>query len=185
MATSPHHARGSSALSFSTTGLRRQSTVAVKQLTPDQWSELREIRLAALADSPQMFLSSYEREVDYAPAIWENEFKRGDWYAGYVGGTPVCMIGVTKEPDMPPDECYLEYMWVSPQFRGSGIARSLLEEVLGNLREAGYATVLLWVLSGNDIAAHLYERMGFDWTGRAQPLADRPGRCERQMRLGL
>lgn len=166
-------------------GPKLKSAPLARQLTADQWPDLKQVRLTALADSPEMFLSNYEREVRYPDAIWENEFKRGDWYLGYVNGIAVSMMGITKEPDMPAYECYIEYMWVSPRFRQSGVARSLLEGVLTNLRDAGYTTVFLWVLTGNDIAAHLYERMGFAWTGLSQPLADRPGRFERQMRLSL
>jgi ribosomal protein S18 acetylase RimI-like enzyme len=185
MGTSSRHARPGAPLSFRYPTTRQKSMPVVRQLTPDQWQELRRIRLRALADSPHMFLSSHAQEVDYPDGKWELEFKRGDWYAGYAGRKPVCMLGVTKEPEMPPYECYLEYMWVSPQFRRSGVGRSLLEGVLSNLRETGYSTVFLWVLSGNDVAAHLYERMGFAGTGLSQPLADQPGRFENQMKLSL
>ena len=66
-----------------------------------------------------MFLSSYELEKGYTDAKWENEFKRGDWYVGYVEGKPICVMGVTKWPGMAAYECYVEYMWVSPKFRRS------------------------------------------------------------------
>jgi ribosomal protein S18 acetylase RimI-like enzyme len=179
------HADSSTASRFLNVAPRQKSMPVIRQLTPDQWPDLRRIRLRALADSPQMFLSSYEQEVNYTSAKWENEFKRGDWYAGYLDGKPICMTGVTKDPEMRPSECYIEYMWVSPEFRRSGIARSLLGEVLSNLRDAGYSSVFLWVLNGNDVAAHLYERMGFAWTGLRQPLANRPGRFEHQMTRSL
>jgi ribosomal protein S18 acetylase RimI-like enzyme len=166
-------------------GAARRKSLSVLQLTPDRWTELRDIRLAALADSPEMFLSRYDREKTYERPKWEHEFKRGDWYAGYAGDTAICMVGVTKEPDTPSYECFIEYMWVDPQYRGSGVARSLLEDVLSELRATGYKTVFLWILDGNDIAARLYDRLGFDWTGRVQPLEDRPGRSEHQMSLSL
>jgi ribosomal protein S18 acetylase RimI-like enzyme len=177
MSTLSGHAGNSTAV--------RSPAPVIRQLTPDQWQELKQIRLSALADAPQMFLSSFEVEKDYEDAQWELEFKRGDWYAGYVDGEPACMMGVTKEADAPVDECYIEYMWVLPRLRRYGVASLLLDEVLGNLRVAGCATVFLWVLTGNDAAARLYRGMGFDWTGVSQPLADRPGSFERQMNLSL
>jgi ribosomal protein S18 acetylase RimI-like enzyme len=185
MGTWTRHASVNARLSLLSGAARRKPPAVVRQLTPDQWSELRDIRLTALADSPQMFLSTFDREKGYLRPKWENEFKRGDWYAGYAGDRPICMVGVTKEADTPPYECFIEYMWVAPQYRGSGVARSLLEEVLSDLRETGYKTVFLWILDGNNIAAHLYERLGFDWTGRVQQLTDRPGRTEHQMSLNL
>lgn len=185
MGISPRLARPGAPLSLRHQATRHKGMPVVKQLTPDQWQELKRVRLAALADSPQMFLSSHAQEVNYPDAVWEHEFKRGDWYVGYAGRKAVCMLGVTKEPDMPSYECYIEYMWVSPQHRRSGVASSLVEGVLSNLRETGYKTVFLWVLSGNVAAARLYERLHFVWTGRRQPLADRPGRFEEQMKLSL
>ena len=154
MRTSSRHASNMVSRIFSVAP-RQKSAPVVRQLTPDQWPELRQIRLTALVDSPDMFLSSYELEKGYTDAKWENEFKRGDWYAGYVEGKPICVMGVTKWPGMAAYECYVEYMWVSPNFRRSGVARSMLSAVLSNLRDAGYQTVFLWVLNGNDVAGHL------------------------------
>jgi hypothetical protein len=39
-------------------------------------------------------------------------------------GRPVSLVGITREAGMPMDECYLGYLWVDPQFRRQGTART-------------------------------------------------------------
>ena len=74
---------------------------------------LRDIRLAALYESPNAFPSTYEREKAYAEGKWRAEFTRGDWNAGFVDGRAAGLLGVTQEPDTPADACYLEYLRVA------------------------------------------------------------------------
>ena len=42
--------------------------VRVGLLAPEEWGRLRDIRLAALADSPEMFGSTLERELELEEA---------------------------------------------------------------------------------------------------------------------
>jgi ribosomal protein S18 acetylase RimI-like enzyme len=157
----------------------------ITRLTDDQWSELREMRLAAQHESPQMFLSTEDREKAYERPNWEEEFKRGAWYFGSVDKQTMGLIGVTREAYMPPEECYIEYMWVSPKFRRKGIGERMLCALLDNLRVSGMRKVRLWVLDGNDVAVRLYERIGFESTGEQQDIEGRPGRTEARMVLHL
>jgi hypothetical protein len=71
---------------------------------------------------------------------------------GFDAGRPVSLVGITREADMPMDECYLGYLWVDPQFRRQGTASGLIKDVLGRLKKSGVRTVFLWVLDGNDSA---------------------------------
>jgi ribosomal protein S18 acetylase RimI-like enzyme len=83
------------------------------------------------------------------------------------------------------DQCYLEYMWVAPKCRRSGLALRMLAVVLDRLRARGVRTVYLWVLDGNEPAARLYKSAGFVSTSLRQPLPADPGRSEEQMHLSL
>src|ERR1700722_6174603 len=84
----------------------------VKVLTPNDWRVLREIRLTALSESPEMFLSIYEQEAGYDESKWQSEFTRGDWYVGMAApespDKPVSVLGITREPDSPDHHCFLE-----------------------------------------------------------------------------
>ena len=157
----------------------------IKLLVQDEWLTLRDIRLFALRESPEAFLSTYGRERTYGDARWQEEFGRGDWWVGYQGAEAVSLLGVTREPHTPAHECYLEYLWVAPRHRRSGIALSMLNAILGHLRSAGVRTVFLWVLDGNEAARSLYKRLGFVSSNHRQPLPGRPGRSEERMQLEL
>lgn len=66
-------------------------------------------------------------------------------------------------------------MYVDPEWRGKGIARSLLEELIAHARvQAELQQVLLTVTEGNARAQALYERLGFRVYG-IEPKAIEPG----------
>jgi RimJ/RimL family protein N-acetyltransferase len=162
-----------------------------KLLTPDDWRTLRKIRLSALQESPDAFLSTYEQEEKYDPSKWRAEFVRGDWYVGMAGAAsadePVGMAGITREPGTPAHQCFLEYVWVARKFRRKGNAFNMINEVLDRLKFSGVRTVFLWVLDGNSGAMRLYERLGFVSCNHREPLIAFPGRSEELMerQLGL
>ena len=59
------------------------------------------------------------------------------------------LLGVTRETTMLARECYLEYLWIAPDFRRAGADSMLLRAVLGHLRDSGVQTVWLYILNGN------------------------------------
>jgi RimJ/RimL family protein N-acetyltransferase len=144
---------------------------------------LRDIRLAALRESPRNFLSTYQRERVYEDEHWRAEFARGNWNVGFYEGEPISLLGVTRDDETPVDACYLEYLWVAPGHRRRGVALRMIKVILDRLSEAGVRTVFLWVLDGNDIAIQVYERSGFIRTNHSQPA--RPGRTEERLVLDL
>ena len=160
-------------------------TPSINRIASEDLTTLKRLRLRALKDSPDCFLSAHAIERNYLNKRWAAEFKRGDWYAGVSNGAEVALIGVTREPEMPESECFIEYMWVARSFRRQGVGQYMLEEVLGILRASGVKAVYLWVLDGNKPAAELYQKVGFAFTHVVQPLATRPGRSEHQMMLAL
>jgi ribosomal protein S18 acetylase RimI-like enzyme len=157
----------------------------IRLLTRDDWVELRNIRLAALQESPDAFLSTYQQEVVYDSDRWRTEFDRGNWYVGIRAGAPVSLLGVTRGTGTPIHECYLEYLWVAPEHRRSGIASGMLTAILERLRTAAVGTTFVWVIDGNEAARHLYERIGFVSSSYRQPLTARPGRSEEKLILPL
>lgn len=157
----------------------------IKLLVPDEWPMLREIRLTALKESPEAFLAQYDDEREFDEPRWRSEFDRGEWYLGFRLRRAVSLLGCTRESKTPPSECYLEYLWVSPESRHEGVAFHLLTTVIDRLRRSGVRRAFLWVLDGNETAVRLYRRVGFISSNHRQPLAARPGRTEELMQLDL
>ena len=57
--------------------------------------------------------------------------------------------------------CEMKRLFVRKAFRGFGLGRMLVEEVLSHARLAGYSTVLLDTLNDMEAARALYQEAGF------------------------
>jgi ribosomal protein S18 acetylase RimI-like enzyme len=157
----------------------------VEVLTENEWSRLQSIRLTALHDDPAAFLSNYKDEEAFDEQQWREEFSRGQWNVMVADNKEIGLLGVTRETTMPEEECYLEYLWVAPEFRRDGVGSLLLKTVLDRLRDSGVRTVWLYILDGNDVAMHLYERFGFQNANGRQLLPYHPAGGEELMKLQL
>lgn len=164
---------------------RSWSMPDIEMLVPDEWFLLRNARLAALKDSPNMFLHTHAEEREFDEPRWRQEFTRGTWYVGFHGDDPVSLLGCTVAADGARSEHYLEYLWVAPEARGNGVGYGMMQHALGRLRASGITDVFLWVLDGNDAAMRLYGRLGFVSSNQSQPLPGRPERHEYKMQLRL
>lgn len=136
----------------------------------------REIRLAALADSPEAFSSTLEREAEFSEQTWRQRLGASPsflaWHGGAVAGTVTALSGeIAGLPDFP-GAWHLVAMWVRPAARRHGIGRLLVQTVTDQAAAAGAPSVLLWVFDANERARALYERMGFRATDRT---GARPG----------
>lgn len=134
----------------------------VRSLEPDDWPTLRDIRLAALRDSPDLFLSTYAKEKHYDEEKWHSEFVRGTWNVCFREDEPMGLVGVTRDPGSPADTRHLEYLWVAPASRRRGVAGHMLKIVLDQLRMTGIRTAFLWVLDGNERPGRFEERLQMD-----------------------
>ena len=154
----------------------------VEHLGPDDWQELREVRLAALTDAPLAFASTYAREAAFDEAQWRAWLAGSAWWvARDAGGRVVGVVALIREG---PREDHVVGMWVAPQQRGSTTAAALLETAVAAVRPEADA-VVLWVADGNPGARRFYERAGFTGTGERQPLPSAPEIGEEKLRLRL
>jgi GNAT superfamily N-acetyltransferase len=151
------------------------SDTALRRLGPDDWRAWRDLRLAALADAPEAFGSSLEKESAYTEAEWRDWLEPGRGLKAIAG--PAGIIGAWVPPDRG-GAVELYSMWVSPSWRGRGIGDRLVAEALG---WAGERRVDLWVVGGNAAAERLYRRHGFVATGESQAHPRYPGVLERLM----
>lgn len=152
--------------------------VRLRRVGEEDWQSLRNVRLAALADSPDSFGSTYERERAYSDDDW-----RG-WARDAAGGgaetcvlawdgdEAVAMVGAYVEDDSA--HAHLIAMWVAPRARRRGLGEMLVAAIVAWAAETGSDAVRLDVLEDNTEAKRLYERCGFVSTGRSRPYDDRP-----------
>jgi RimJ/RimL family protein N-acetyltransferase len=134
--------------------------VEVRQLGPEDWKVLRELRLSALLDAPSAFYSTYEDSVGRDESGWREWPHNGAAFAAWSDGEPVGMVGLFRHDD-DPGVTELIAMWVSPAARGTGAADALVGAVLAWAERAGCAAVDLEVAARNASAERCYARNGF------------------------
>jgi ribosomal protein S18 acetylase RimI-like enzyme len=164
--------------------------ILLRPLAADDWEQARDARLAALADAPYAFSSTLAKEQAYGEELWRRRAGSGRTFGAFDGlriiGVATGIPGDELEPPVKPaaaePEWQLVGMWVAPDYRGQGVADRLVEAVCERAREAGAATVKLWVTEINGRAIALYQRRGFTPTGvRELVRPEEPDNWERQL----
>ncbi|WP_433087826.1 GNAT family N-acetyltransferase [Dactylosporangium sp. CA-052675] len=158
----------------------------VRRLGPQDWALWRDVRLAALADSPRAFGSTLEREQAFDEDRWRAWLepakglkavaRESEGTAGIVG------VWVPEDRDGAGE---LFSMWVHPAWRGRGAGDLLVTEAIAWAGERGLTALDLWVVGDNVAARRLYERHGFRPTGEAQPYPPDPSVVEYVMRCEI
>jgi ribosomal protein S18 acetylase RimI-like enzyme/predicted RNA-binding protein with PIN domain len=142
----------------------------------DRWRQVRSLRLAALADAPDTFWATLEEEVDQPPSFWTGRLsdERGCTLVAEVPVGPGVPVGGGLAVLAPawerPGAAGLYSVWVAPWARGAGVADRLVEVAVEVARERGHQQLALEVGDHNARAIHLYERHGFEPTGRRTAL---------------
>jgi ribosomal protein S18 acetylase RimI-like enzyme len=143
---------------------------------------LRTLRLEALAEAPEAFGSTRDRELARTTADWQRWLAPGVTLILEDAGTPRGLVaGMLDAQD--PRTVHLMAMWVHPALRGSGAADALVVAHLAWARTVGARSVQLDVFATNDRARRLYERHDFRFTGQETVRDD--GRLELRLDLAL
>ena len=126
----------------------------------DDWERWRDLRLSALAEAPEAFCSSL--------SDWEHQSERA--WRDRLTNVSTNLIAVLEGEDAgmvsaeaSDNEVELIGMWVTPFARGRGVGDDLVRAVINwSLSQQG-SKLTLRVLKGNDRAATLYLRHGFEF----------------------
>lgn len=145
---------------------------AVEVAAPDDWARVREVRLAALADTPDAFWATLDEERAQPETFWRDRLERPDGVT-FLATLPDDHrgrrdVGITTLL-LPPDgdgTALLVSVWVAPTARGRGVGEALVRAAVEVARERGRRRVMLDVGDHNTPAIRLYERLGFRPTGR-------------------
>lgn len=82
----------------------------------------------------------------------------GRLYLARCGGEWAGCIGLRK---MDGQNCEMKRLYVRPRFRGQRIGETLVQRIIADAREIGYAHMLLDTLPFLESAVHLYQKYGF------------------------
>src|ERR1700752_3191649 len=101
--------------------------VNIRGLTAQDWRQLRDARLAALAEAPYAFASTLAREEAFTDETWRERAGSGQTFAAWADGTITGLATGLPEESRP--GWHLVGMWVSPACRGQGVADRLVSAV--------------------------------------------------------
>jgi RimJ/RimL family protein N-acetyltransferase len=159
--------------------------VLCHELSPDEWSRLREIRLASLLESPEAFGSSYEREIAFTEREWRELFNLNSYLVASIDGKDIAMMFLERLRGDFGATCWVGGCWSNPQYRGIGALRSMFDYVDSVKDQRGWQIQGLGVFIVNESAITAYEKLGFKAMGEVQESTRRPGNFYQRMIRGL
>ena len=161
----------------------------VRQLAREEWSLLRDLRLAALTDAPDQFAETSVLASQRSSEEWivqtssDAPGAASRTYVAEVDGVAVGMaFAIQDRTDAATGR--LGGMWVGPNARGIGIGTALIGAVIDWSRDAGMRRVRLWVVPST-AADRLYRRAQFIPTGTQKPFPGDDSRSVIEMQLTL
>ncbi|WP_188454752.1 GNAT family N-acetyltransferase [Virgibacillus oceani] len=141
----------------------------IRKLNSSNADAYIEIRLEALQTNPEAFASSYEEEKHYSLEKVQNRLE--DDYSCTIGAfeneTLAGVVSIVREqrPKIK-HRANIYAMYVTPEKRGSGIARKLMIDALEMVKQMNrIEQVYLSVVATNEPAKKLYKAFGFKTYG--------------------
>jgi GNAT superfamily N-acetyltransferase len=165
-------------------------TLSVRPFRSEEWRTYRELRLRALADSPDAFGSTLAAEAGRGDDDWADRLRRGidpqrslPLIAEF-GDTPIGLAW-GRIDDVHSDAANVYQMWVAPSHRRLGAGARLLETIIDWARTRSVRRVVLSVTLGDTSAYRMYIRAGFAPTGAHTPIRPGSGLLAQPMQLVL
>lgn len=159
-------------------------SIEIRRVGVDEWEPLRDLRLRALADAPQAFLTTLGEAQRWSEEEWREATRRGasgDRWCTFVADDDGRLAGMATGHF--PDERHqalddpalvsLIQMWVEPAARRTGLGTRLVQAVLGWAAERGSAVTRLGVNVADPGAIAFYGSAGFRDTGRREHSPER------------
>jgi len=146
------------------------SEIDVHALGEEDWQQFRDIRLAALRDSPDAFVASAAQEAALGEDEWRERMRRARRLVAECDGSPIGVVSLGQGD--PEHSCTGELfgLWVAPEGRGTGVAWKLVEAGAAQARADGHKNLGYWVGTDNGPAVAFASSFGFRPTGTRRPM---------------
>ena len=136
------------------------SEISVRALEEGDWQVYREVRLVALQESPQAFVTTYAEAASQPEQYWRNCMARAHQLLAHRDGIPLGVVsvemiaGATQSAD-------LYDLWVTPEARNTGIASRLVQAAADQAIQDGCTKLYYWVSTENGRAIGFASNAGF------------------------
>lgn len=143
--------------------------MAIRLLELRNADECLQLRFEALKTNPEAFGSSYEDEVQNPANKYVERLQSPNHFlfGAYEDEKLVGMVELIKQDRLKyKHKALIVGMYVSPEYRGKGLGRALLEAAVNQAKTIDETEqVLLSVVTTNEKAKSLYESLGFESYG--------------------
>ncbi len=146
-------------------GVLEKLSIIIRQLELKDAAAYKALRLEALQEEPEAFLSSYEEEKDKPQTFWEQRVTKNPVFGAFSGDMLVGVVGYFVSGR--PKNSHKGHVWgtyITPKFRDKGIAEKLMRELIRHA-ELHVESLLLGVATSNKAARKLYDKLGFEVYG--------------------
>jgi RimJ/RimL family protein N-acetyltransferase len=145
----------------------------IRLLNESDAAAWRELRLLGLRIDPDAFRQTHDEAIAQPPEAFTAPFApaaiaQSPIFGAFKDGVLVGTCGLKREGQLKQrHKAMLWGVFVSPEARGLGVCRQLLEVAIAHARTLpGLLQLQLTVLTTNAAAIHLYEQQGFEVFGR-------------------
>jgi RimJ/RimL family protein N-acetyltransferase len=140
--------------------------ISVRRIQTGEGELFKRMRLTALRESPFAFASTYEAALRRNPESWSeqaNSTAQGSDRSTFVAFSDASPIGIAAlyRIEEENDVGELLQMWVSPEYRGKGVARDVMDAVFQWASANGFRSVVATIAKGNVRALRFYQKYGF------------------------
>ncbi|MEI2778923.1 MAG: GNAT family N-acetyltransferase [Tetrasphaera sp.] len=143
--------------------------ITVRALSEDEWQLFRDIRLAALTDSPEAFVATTAQEEDYDEDFWRLRLRRARRLYAEADRQAVGVASLGQLAD-DAETGELFGLWVEPAWRGKSVAATLVRRGAEEAAEQGFERLAYWVSTDNGRAVAFASSFGFRPTGSRRPM---------------
>jgi GNAT superfamily N-acetyltransferase len=149
--------------------------ITIRAVRAGEGPRLRELRMRAMADAPEVFGSTPEHEARLPDEHWSALADGSDEAGVYVAIDGESWIGMAAGRWLDRERAIVSLwgMWVEPARRGERIGERLVGSVRGWATAHGARFIRLGVIDGSPAIA-FYARLGFVATGETKPLMRDP-----------
>lgn len=115
-----------------------------------------------ISDEDMKLFSNRERREELFKASWSSRLN----YVLLLGGSVMGVCSTERyDKDGFSDTAEIDQFYLEPEIIGQGFGKRLIEHVLQELKNMGFAWVVLYVMEGNERAIDFYKRCGFKADG--------------------
>jgi ribosomal protein S18 acetylase RimI-like enzyme len=157
----------------------------IRRLTSADATAYREIRLAGLRDTPEVFGSTFARESTQPLAWFCDRLSNSAVFGAFHLAALLGVAGLAiREGEKERHKGLLWGMYVRPDARKAGLGRRLVEAVIDHAR-ASVEVIQLSVISDNQPARRLYGSLGFVEYGLERDSLKQNGRYYDEILMAL